>query len=214
MSDLRLIIGYRNYSTWSMRGWLTLRLSGLDFDVELLPAGTSGFQAAIGAYPPAHLVPVLTIGSRVIWDSLAIAETVAELAPLWPRDDAARAMARSLCAEMHSGLAALRTHMPMNIRAKYPGKGRGPGVDADVERVVALWRLARDTHGADGPFLFGDYCLADVFYAPVALRFRTYDVALPGFATDYVGAIEVQPDVAEWISMASEETETLPQYDM
>jgi len=104
MSDLRLIIGYRNYSTWSMRGWLTLRLSGLDFDVELLPAGTGDFPAAISAYPPAQLVPVLTIGPRVIWESFAIAETVAELAPtapLWPKDEAARAMARSLCAETH-----------------------------------------------------------------------------------------------------------------
>jgi len=193
MSDLRLIIGYRNYSTWSMRGWLMLRLSGLEFDVELLPAGTSAFQTAIGAYSPAQLVPVLTIGSRVNWESFAIAETIAELAPeapLWPKDDAARATARSLCAEMHAGFAALRTHMPMNIRATFPGKGRGPGVDANIERVVALWRLARDAYGTHGPFLFGDYCLADVFYAPVAMRFRTYEVALPGFAADYVDAIE------------------------
>lgn len=217
MSDLRLIIGYRNYSTWSMRGWLTLRLSGLDFDVELLPAGTTDFQAAIGAYPPAQLVPVLTIGSRVVWESYAIAETIAELAPsapLWPKDNAARALARSLCAEMHAGFAALRTHMPMNIRASFPGKGRGTGVVGDIERVVALWRLARDTHGAGGPFLFGDYCLADVFYAPIVMRSRTYGVALPRFAADYADAIEAQPHVAEWISMAREETVTLPQYEM
>jgi len=102
----------------------------------------------------------------------------------------------------------------MNIRATFPGKGRGPGVDDDIERVVALWRLARDTYGAAGPFLFGDYSLADVFYAPVAMRFRTYEVALPDFAAAYVDVIEAQPHVAEWISMAREETVTLPQYEM
>lgn len=217
MSDLKLIIGYRNYSTWSMRGWLTLRLSGLDFETVQVPAGTSDFEAAIAAYPPARLVPVLTIGTRVIWDSLAIAETVAELAPsvpMWPKDDAARAMARSLCAEMHSGFGALRTYMPMNIRASYPGQGRGPGVDADIARIVALWQLAREKHGSDGGYLLGAYSLADVFYAPVALRFRTYGVDLPPFAADYVNAIEAQPDVAQWIADARAETVTLPQYEL
>lgn len=217
MSDLQLIIGSRNYSTWSMRGWLTLRLSELDFDVVQVPAGTPEFAGAISAYPPARLVPVLKIGARVIWDSLAIAETVAELAPdapLWPRDNAARAVARSLCAEMHSGFGALRTHMPMNIRASYPGKGRGPGVEDDIERIVDLWRLAREEYGADGAFLFGAFSLADVFYAPVAMRFQTYDVSLPAFAVDYVKALERQPLVAEWIATARQETVVLPQYDL
>lgn len=177
----------------------------------------SDFEAAINAYPPARLVPVLTIGSRVIWDSLAIAETVAELAPsapMWPKDDAARAMARSLCAEMHSGFGALRTYMPMNIRAKYPGQGRGPGVEEDIARVVSLWQMARETHGSGGQYLLGSYSLSDVFYAPVALRFRTYGVELPPFAANYVDTIEAQPDVAQWIADARAESVTLPQYEL
>ena len=217
MSDLRLIIGYRNYSTWSMRGWLILRLSGLDFSVERVPAGTPDFPAAISAYPPAQLVPVLVDGDRTVWDSLAIAETVAELAPdapLWPRDAAKRAAARSLCAEMHAGFAALRTHMPMNIRATYPGQGRGPGVEDDIARVTALWQWARDTHGTNGPYLLGDYCLADVFYAPIVMRFRTYAIDLPPSAADYADAVEQHPHVAEWVADAKAETESLPQYDL
>lgn len=217
MSELRLIIGSCNYSTWSMRGWLTLRLSGLDFEVERLPAGTPDFPDAIGAYPPAQLVPVLCVGQQVVWDSLAIAERVAELAPsapLWPHDEMKRAAARSLCAERHAGFSALRTHMPMNIRNHAPGKGAGPGVEADTRRVAGLWEWARKAHGDGGPFLLGAYGLADVFYAPVVMRFRTYGVELPPVAADYTATVERHPHVAEWIEMARRETQVLPQYEL
>ena len=217
MTDYRLIIGSRNYSSWSMRGWLILRLSGLPFDTTYLPAGTADFPDAVAAYPPARLVPILVAGSTLVWDSLAIAETVAERAPeppFWPGDPGDRAVARSLCAEMHAGFSALREHMPMNIRARLPGKGRGPGVDADINRIVELWRFARRRVAGDGAFLFGAYGLADIFYAPVALRLRTYAPPLPDFAAAYIEALVGHPHVAEWIAGAETETITLAQYEL
>jgi len=217
MPELVLALGSANYSSWSLRGWLALTLSGLPFAVERLPAGTPAFAGAIAAWAPARLVPALRIDGRVVWDSLAIAETVAELAaaaPLWPSDAAARAAARGLCAEMHAGFAALREHMPMNIRARKPGKGQGPGVAEDIARIVDLWAHARDGFGAGGDFLFGAWSLADVFYAPVVLRFLTYEVALPDFAAAYRDAVAARPDVAAWCAEARAETLVLPQYEL
>lgn len=217
MAEYRLILGSRNYSSWSMRGWLALRLSGLAFETVDLPSGTPDFGAAVADYSPARLVPILIADEAPVWDSLAIAETIAEQVPsvpLWPTDGEDRAAARSLCAEMHSGFAALRQHMPMNIRAHLPGKGRGPGVDADIARVIALWRYARERSVGDAPYLFGAYGLADIFFAPVALRLRTYDVALPDFATAYSDTLIAHPHVAEWIETARAETITLPQYEL
>ena len=217
MTEFRLIIGSRNYSSWSMRGWLILRLSGLPFETTYLPAGTADFPDAVAAYPPALLVPILVAGSTLVWDLLEIAETVAERAPdvpLWPDDPDDRATARGLCAEMHAGFSALREHMPMNIRASLPGKGREPGVEADIDCVVTLWRYARQRVAGDGAFLFGAYGLADIFYAPVALRLRTYAPPLPDFAAAYIDALVGHPHVAEWIAAAETETITLAQYEL
>ena len=217
MTEYRLIIGSCNYSSWSMRGWLILRQSGLPFETTYLPAGTADFPDAVAAYPPARLVPILVAGSNLVWDSPAIAETVAEWAPdapLWPDNPDDRAVARSLCAEMPAGFPALREHMPMNIRARLPGKGQGPGVDADIERIAALWRFARSRVAGDGAFLLGAYGLADIFYAPVALRLRTYAPPLPDFAAAYIDALVGHPHVAEWIAAAKTETITLPQYEL
>jgi glutathione S-transferase len=217
MAQYRLILGSRNYSSWSMRGWLTLRLSGLPFETEDLPAGTPEFPDAVAVYPPARLVPILIAGSATIWDSLAIAETDAERAhdvSMWPMDPGDRAVARSLCAEMHAGFPALREHMPMNIRAHTQGKGLGPGVQDDIDRVVELWRFAGRQATSEGPFLLGAYSLADVFHAPLAMRLRTYGVSLPDFAAAYIDALVAQPHVAEWVAMALDEEITLPQYEL
>ena len=217
MAEYRLILGSRNYSSWSMRGWLAMGLSGLPFEVENLPAGTPEFPDAVAAYPPARLVPILIAGSETVWDSLAIAETIAERAPdapMWPSDTGLRALARSLCAEMRAGFPALREQMPMNIRAQAPGKGRGPGVQGDIDRVIALWKYARQHVTGEGPFLLGAYSLADVFYAPIAMRLRTYDVAPPDFAAAYIEALVRHPHVAEWIAMAKGESIVLPQYEL
>ena len=170
---VRLFMGNRNYSSWSMRAWLALRLTGVDFEEQVFPLGEPGVRERIRAHSPTGRVPALQDGELTVWDSLAIAEYLAERHPdagLWPADPGARARA-----EMHSGFAALRANMPFNVRRRSPGKGRAPGVQEDIERIVGLWR---ECLAAGGPFLFGEFGLADAFYAPVVLRFRTYGVPL------------------------------------
>lgn len=219
MAEFTLIVGNKTYSSWSLRGWLAARLAGIVFEERLVRLSEPGSRAALLALSPAGKVPVLHHGERVIWDSLAIVEYLAEQRPdagLWPADAAARAHARSIAAEMHSGFAPLRRHMPMNLRKSLPGKGRGPGVAEDIERVTALWQDCRrrfggengggnDGGGADGPFLFGRASAADAMYAPVATRLRTYGVALDPLAAAYVEAIHAWPLFREWQAAALEE---------
>jgi glutathione S-transferase len=208
MSTFILIVGNRNYSSWSLRGWLAASLSGIDFRTELVRLSEPGSHAALLGHSPAGRVPVLKHGDRVVWDSLAIIEYLAERCPdahLWPTDADARAMARSISAEMHAGFAALRTHMPMNLRKALPGKGRGPGVADDIERIGAIWRETRGRFGANGPFLFGRYCAADAMYTPVASRFRTYGVALDATCQAYADAVLAWPAFMAWQSAALEE---------
>ena len=202
-----LVIGNWNYSSWSMRPWIALRTFGFEFDVSRIPLYGPGAKEEILKHSPAGKVPVLIDGTTVVWDSLAILEYLAEKKPaLWPSDPALRARARSVAAEMHSGFPDLRQHMSMNVRKRYPGKGRTPGALADVERIQAIWSAAR------GPFLFGAFSAADAMYAPVVLRFRTYEVEVRNKA--YYEAMLALPATKEWIAAAEREAETIPQFDM
>ena len=214
MSTCTLIIGNRNYSSWSLRSWLAASQSGIDCETELVRLSEPGSHAALLGHSPAGRVPVLKHGERVVWDSLAIIEYLAELCPdagLWPADADARAMARSIAAEMHAGFAALRANMPMNLRKALPGKGRGPGVAEDIARIGAIWREARDQFGGDGPFLFGRYCAADAMYTPVAARFRIYGVTLDPTLQAYADAVLAWPAFLAWQKEALGEPWIIPE---
>ena len=208
MSAFTLIVGNRNYSSWSLRGFLAARAAGISFDEVLIHLSEPGSKKELLKHSPAARVPVLKHRERVIWDSLAIIEYLAEIRPdagLWPADAAARAHARSIAAEMHSGFEALRAHMPMNLRRSLPGKGRGRDVAEDIERICAIWADCRTRYGAAGPFLFGRFSAADAMYTPVATRFRTYAVELDDVCQAYVDAVLARPDFLEWHEAALEE---------
>jgi glutathione S-transferase len=208
MVEFTLVLGNKNYSSWSLRGFLAARLAGIDFEERLVRLSEPGSRAQLLSHSPAGKVPILKHGARVVWDSLAIIEYLAEQRPeaqLWPADADARALARSIAAEMHAGFAALRRHMPMNLRKHLPGKGQGPGVGADIARIVAIWEDCRRRFGAGGPFLFGKPGAVDAMYAPVATRFRTYGVALDEVAEAYVEAVLAWPPFLEWQAAAVEE---------
>jgi glutathione S-transferase len=214
MTACTLVIGNRNYSSWSLRGWLAASQSGIAFETELVRLSEPGSHAALLSRSPAGRVPVLEHGERVVWDSLAIIEYLAELCPdagLWPADPDARAMARSIAAEMHAGFAALRAQMPMNLRKALPGKGRGPGVADDIARIGAIWREARGRFGQDGAFLFGRYSAADAMYTPVAARFRTYGVELDATCQAYADAVLAWPAFLAWQADALEEPWIIPE---
>jgi glutathione S-transferase len=207
-NDFTLVVGNKNYSSWSLRGWLAARAAGVPFDEVLVRLSEPGSKDELLKHSPAGKVPVLKHGERTIWDSLAIVEYLAEIRPdagLWPADPAARAHARSIAAEMHAGFQALRAHMPMNLRKSLPGKGRGRDVADDIERISAIWADCRTRYGAAGPFLFGGFGAADVMYTPVATRFRTYAVELDDVSRDYVDAVLARPDFLEWHEAALEE---------
>jgi glutathione S-transferase len=210
---LQLVVGNKNYSSWSMRPWVLLREAGIVFEeVQLKFREDDGglTVAGIDKYSAAGKVPVLMVDGEPVWDSLAICETAAELFPdkqLWPADAGARRVARSVCAEMHSSFQAVRGAMPMNIRNRYPGKGMSPAVQRDIDRIVEIWGSCRSRFGQGGPLLFGRFSVADAFYAPVVTRFQTYGVTLPKAAQEYCNAVLALGAVREWIAGASEETE-------
>ena len=211
---LTLVIGNKNYSSWSMRPWLALRGCGVTFTERLLKFHSPEWDQHIGTHSPSRLVPVLWEGAPgagfATWDTLAIIERAHELAPdagVWPADPRARARARSICAEMHGGFRALRGAMPMNIRSRYPGKGMNPDVAKDIERISALWTAARADFGRGGPYLFGAFSAADAYFAPVATRFVTYDVKLSSEARNVQQALLDAPAVREWSAAAIKETE-------
>ena len=215
MNRLVLVVGNKNYSSWSLRPWLAMKLLGLEFEERRVSLYVPGAKERLLEHSPAGKVPILIDGERKIWDSLAILEYLAESYPsLWPAAPAARALARSISAEMHSGFAALRQHMSMNVRKRHPGKGRTPEALADVARIVAMWSDCRARFGAAGPFLFGRFTAADAMYAPVVLRFRTYAVELPPPCRAYADAVLALPALGEWIDAAERETESLPQFEM
>jgi glutathione S-transferase len=204
-----LVVGNKNYSSWSLRAWLAMKVLGAPFRERRIPLYGPDSKAELLQYSPAGKVPILVDGATTVWDSLAILEYLAERHPqLWPADAALRARARSICAEMHAGFPNLRHHMCMNIRKRHPGKGRTPEVLAEIGRIVEIWGEAR------GPFLFGAFGAADAMYAPVALRFRTYEVELPPACRAYADALLDLPAMREWIADAERETEVLPQFEL
>jgi glutathione S-transferase len=212
---LKLYIGSKNYSSWSLRPWALLRQAGIPFEEVLVRFDSfdanSQFKQTLAALTPTGKVPVLQDGDLVIWDTLAIAEYLAEQYPdkqLWPADKAARARARSVCAEMHAGFTALRSHCPQNIEASLPDVGAliwrdQPAVRADVARLVTMWRELLVQHG--GPLLFGPFSIADAYFAPVCMRIRTYGLPVPADIAAYVERVAALPGVAAWIEQARAE---------
>jgi glutathione S-transferase len=212
-----LVIGNKNYSSWSMRPWVLLRQAGIAFEEVQLKFGDNHGRLTVPGiekYSAAGKVPVLVIDGEPVWDSLAIAETVAERfadRQLWPADPKARAFARSICAEMHSGFQALRGKMPMNIRGHHPGKGLTAETQRDIDRIAAIWTQCRERFGSTGPLLFGRFTIPDAYYAPVVMRFRTYGVKLPAAAQAYCDAVLGLAAVREWIESAQRETDFVPE---
>lgn len=201
MSQWKLVVGNRNYSSWSLRGWLVLQHSGLPFSCIDLQLQSADFAAEVARYTPVGKVPVLLVGEMAIWDSLAIAEFVAEQRPdIWPADPLARARARSLCAEMHAGFGALRQQMPMNLQARDRQVPQRPELAADIARIEAIWSQTRQQFGAVGPWLFGHWSIADAFFAPVAARFRSYGVALGAEAARYQQTLLADPAIEQWLA--------------
>jgi glutathione S-transferase len=207
-----LVIGNKNYSSWSLRPWLALKQAGIAFEEIRIPLDTPTTKADILKYSPTGKVPVFITGTTTIWDSLAIGEYVAEQAPhLWPNDPYVRAVARSVSAEMHSGFPHLRQHLSMDIRARYQ-KTFSSAVQADIDRVQQIWESCRQAYGAQGDFLFGDFSLADAMYAPVVMRFITYGVPQSAVCEAYSQAILALPAMQDWITAATLEVEDLPNH--
>ena len=212
---LTLVIGNKNYSSWSMRPWLALKQARIPFREIRIPLYQPDSKQRILEHSPAGKVPVLKDGEMAIWDSLAILEYLAERFPdrgLWPARATDRARARSVSAEMHAGFSALRTHMPMNLRNSYPGRGRTPEVEADIARIVALWLDCR-ARAKGGELLFGPFCNADAMFAPVATRFGTYGVELPAVCRRYVDKLIALPAMQSWYADARIEGEAIAEYD-
>lgn len=216
---MKLIIGNKNYSSWSLRGWLACKQSGLAFEEITVPLFGDDWEAARSSddLAPSHgKVPILWDGEAVVWDSLAIIDYLADKVGrdrFWPKDDAARAMARSMVAEMHSSYMPLRRACPMNIRSRVEGVPLGEDVRADIVRILTLWAEARARFGKGGPFLFGTFGAADVIYAPVVSRFLTYGIGVPGFAQAYMQAVWEHEWMQQWINAAEAEDWVIEQYE-
>ncbi|MCW5604026.1 MAG: glutathione S-transferase family protein [Burkholderiales bacterium] len=211
---MQLVIGNRNYSSWSLRPWLAMRHCGIPFEEIRIPLYTGSAKQAILRHSPAGKVPVLVAPGATIWESLAILEYLAERFPdrrMWPDDAAQRAHARAISAEMHAGFGALRANLCMNLRRRFPDHAKTPEVLADIARVQAIWTGCLDRSG--GPFLFGAFTNADAMFAPVATRFITYSVDLSAPCAGYVVALRSLPAMEEWYQAALQETEVLPQFE-
>jgi glutathione S-transferase len=214
-SGWRLVIGNKNYSSWSMRPWVAMRAFNIPFREIAIELGEPDSTEKIARYSPSGRVPVLLADGMAVWDSLAICEFVAEQFPeknMWPSNMQARATARAICAEMHSGFAGLRSAMWMNIRARFPGKGRTPEAQGDIGRIVEIWENCLSDYGPH-QFLFGDFSIADAYFAPVVMRFRTYGVWLPPALQAYADRVAAHPAVEQWVSGALAEKARMEKYD-
>jgi len=209
MADFVLHIGNRNYSTWSLRGWLAARLSGVEFETRVIPLDLPDTAEKIAAVSPNRLVPCLEHGALRVWETMSIAEYLNEVRPdagMWPEAPAERAMARSLAAEMHAGFAGVRSRCPMDMLSRIAPVKAPPEVLKDLDRLQEAWRGARSASGAAGPYLFGRWTLADAFFAPVASRCVTYGLPLAADGMAYVEAVLDHPHVREWTEEALKET--------
>ena len=216
MPEFTLIIGNKNYSSWSLRAWLALKQAAVPFEEVRIPLHQPNTDREILRYSPSGRVPLLIDGETKIWESIAICEYIAERLPkahLWPEDAAARALARSVSAEMHAGFQALRQNMPMNIRFKSQSKNIPAAVEDDVRRITSLWAGCRARYGRGGPFLFGHFTIADAMFAPIVCRFRTCGVPLDSVSKAYLDAVLALPAMKEWIEAAEKEIEQIPEYD-
>ena len=215
MTPATLTISSKNYSSWSMRGWLLCKLAGIDFEEQVMPLDDPSTRAELLLLSPSFLVPCLTHDGIKVWDTLAIAEYLAETRPnagLLPTSPAARAHCRAICGEMHAGFYNLRSALPMNLRAHHPGFKIFAGAQADIERVCTIWRECLKQYG--GPYLFGELSMADALYAPVCTRFLTYDVKLDPVCAAYCRAIMDWPAVAQWLSEALAEPAELEELEV
>lgn len=216
---MKLVIGNKNYSSWSMRGWLACKQSGLAFEESVVPLYDGEWVERRGSEdfaPSSGKVPILWDGDIVVWDSLAILDHLNEATGntrFWPANPAARALARSMVAEMHAGFAPLRQALTMNLRRVFEPTALFPEVQADVARINRLWAQARARFGGDGEFLFGDFGAADIFYAPVVSRFVTYSVPVSRFAERYIDAVTSHPFVQDWIADAQAEEWVIDRFD-
>lgn len=216
---MKLIIGNRAYSSWSLRGWLAVKQSGLGFDEVVVPLYDDNWESRkreADLIPSSGKVPVLWTGETVVWDSLAIIDWLADKVGrdrYWPKDDVARGMARSMAAEMHSGHTSLRRECPMNTKKNLSGVTVSEGTRADAIRILQTWAEARSRFGREGPYLFGTFTAADIMFAPVVSRFVTYGFTLPGFAQSYVEAIMAHPWMIEWLDAAALEPWTIKRFD-
>ncbi|MES2001915.1 MAG: glutathione S-transferase family protein [Pseudomonadota bacterium] len=216
---LKLVIGNRAYSSWSFRGWLAVKQSGEEFEELVVPMFDAEWEERREGdefAPGGGKVPILWDGECVVWDSLAIIEFLAERVGrerYWPEPVDARAMARSMAAEMHSGFASLRRELPMNVRRSYAPQELSEDVRNDVDRIMQIWAQARARFGGTGDFLFGNWSAADIMFAPVVTRFLTYGVPVPSFAAIYMKAVLSHADVAEWIDKAQDEPWVIEAYE-
>jgi glutathione S-transferase len=216
---LKLYIGNKVYSSWSLRGWLAVRQSGLPFKEEVVSLYGDAWEQRRQAPEFAASngkVPVLWDGGKAVWESLAIIDYLADMAGhdgFWPADDAARALARSMAAEMHAGYLALRSQHTMNLRHVYPPEPLTAEVEADVRRITLLWDQAKRRFGRGGDYLFGAFGAVDIMFAPVVTRFRTYSIPLPAQAADYCDAVRAHPFMAEWVEAAAREDWVIPMFE-
>ena len=213
----KLIIGNKNYSSWSLRAWLLMAEAGIEFEEQRIPLDTAEFRSAVKRFSPAGCVPVLILDGQAVWDSLAIAETVAERWPekgLWPDDPAARAHARSISAEMHSGFSTLREAMPMNCRAMGRKVPLPDALTADIDRVFEIWSDCHHRYKEHGDWLFGRFGVADAMFAPVVLRFRTYGINLPDAAGFYPRRLLESHALQNWLAASESETEVIEREEL
>jgi glutathione S-transferase len=219
MGVLKLFIGNKAYSSWSLRGWLAVKQSGLPFEEIVVPLYDEEWDKRREGdefAPSSGKVPILWDDDIVVWDSIAIIEYLADKVGrerFWPEDPAARGMARSMAAEMHSSFANLRREHSMNVRRRFPPQPLSPAVQADVERIVSLWAEARARFGGTGDYLFGEWNAVDIMFAPVVTRFVTYSIPLPRFAAAYAEAVLTHPFVREWLGAAQEEPWVIEKFE-
>jgi len=215
MSNAVLTVSSKNYSSWSLRGWLLCKMAGLNFTEETVSVDDPANRAELLLLSPSILVPCLTHNGIRIWDTLAIAEYLNEIEPkagLLPRDRGARARCRSVCGEMHSGFGNLRSALPMNLKVRCVGFNIWSGAQADIDRIITIWRECSATY--HGPYLFGPPCMADAMYAPVVTRFLTYDVHLDEACAAYCKRMMALPEMVEWCAAALREPDEVKELEM
>jgi glutathione S-transferase len=203
MSDFTLYVGSQNISSWSLRAWLMLKHADINFETVVIELNQPVSKQNLSKISPSAKVPVLKHKTQLIWDSLAIGEYLSEIFPeknYWPLDLNARTFARSICCEMHSGFSALRQHLPFEVNARFNHHLIPPNAALDIQRIIQIWEQCRQAFHGKGPFLFGNFTIADAMFAPVAIRFRTYAIKLSQIASDYMNTILELPSMKEWNS--------------